>query len=103
MTRSTDPSNSSRKCEIGHSSRPRHPLKLPPVSTPDPNPRDFNSDALVNTCRQIRKLLVTAKPPTALRVVAPQIADALPLLQALVMGIEDLADRTRLLEIGRGR
>ena len=60
-------------------------------------PRDFNNDALIHTCRQIRGLL--AKPPTSLRLVAPQVADALPKVIALCMGIEDLADRVRLLEI----
>jgi hypothetical protein len=68
------------------------------VSTPDPQPRDTHSDALVNTCRQIRKLLGTSKPSPALRIAAPKVADALPLLQALVLGIEDLADRQTVIE-----
>jgi hypothetical protein len=55
-------------------------------------------DALVYTCRQIRKLLGSAKPSPALRIAAPHVADALPLVQALVLGIEDLADRTTLIE-----
>jgi hypothetical protein len=59
-----------------------------------------NNDALVNTCRQIRKLLGSAKPSPALRVVSPQVAEALPLVQALILGIEDLADRTTQLEAG---
>jgi hypothetical protein len=71
------------------------------VSTPDPKPRDINNDALVNTCRQIRQLLGSVKPSPALRIVSPHIAAALPLVQALILGIEDLADRTRLLELGR--
>lgn len=60
-------------------------------------PRDINNDALIHTCRQIRGLL--AKPPVSLRLVAPQVADALPKVIALCLGIEDLADRVRLLEI----
>ncbi len=68
------------------------------MSTPDPRPRESNGDALVNTCRQIRKLLGSAKPSPALRIAAPNVADALPLVQALVLGIEDLADRQTLIE-----
>jgi len=68
------------------------------VSTPDPKPRDAHTDALVNTCRQIRKLLGSAKPSPALRIAAPHLAEALPMVQALLLGIEDLADRTWLIE-----
>ena len=55
-------------------------------------------DALVDTCRKIRKLLGAAKPSPALRVVSPQVADALPLVAALILGVEDLADRQTLIE-----
>lgn len=65
------------------------------MSIPDPIRAD---DALVNTCRQIRKLLGSAKPSPALRIAAPHVADALPLVQALVLGLEDLADRQTLIE-----
>jgi len=68
------------------------------VSTPQPTRDRSNDDPLVNTCRQIRKLLGSAKPSPALRIAAPQVADALPLVQALVLGIEDLADRQTLIE-----
>ena len=64
------------------------------MSTPDP----IRDDPLVNTCRQIRKLLGSAKPSPALRIAAPHVAEALPLVQALVLGIEDLADRQTLIE-----
>ena len=65
------------------------------VSTPAPiGP----NDALVHTCRQIRKLLGSAKPSPALRIAAPHVADALPLVSALILGIEDLADRQTLIE-----
>jgi hypothetical protein len=67
-----------------------------PVSTPAP--RDFTNDALVNTCREIRKALAK-QPPHSLRVIAPQVVEVLPKVQALCLGIEDLADRVRLLEI----
>lgn len=68
------------------------------MSTPDPKPLETNSDALVHTCRQIRKLLGNAKPSPSLRIVAPHLADALPLVAALLLGIEDLADRQTLIE-----
>lgn len=69
------------------------------VSTPDPKiPVETNSDALVHTCRQVRKLLGSAKPSPALRIAAPHVAEALPLVAALVLGIEDLADRQTLIE-----
>lgn len=60
--------------------------------------RSPEPDPLVNTCRQIRKLLGSAKPSAALRIAAPHVADALPLVAALVLGIEDLADRQTLME-----
>lgn len=68
------------------------------MSTPEPQRDRSNDDALVNTCRQIRKLLGSAKPSPALRIAAPNVAAALPLVQALVLGIEDLADRQTLIE-----
>lgn len=56
------------------------------------------TDALVTTCREISKLLGQAKPSPALRIAAPQIAEALPLVKALVLGLEDLVDRVALIE-----
>jgi hypothetical protein len=56
------------------------------------------ADALVNTCREISKLLGQAKAPPALRMAAPQLAEALPLVKALVLGLEDLVDRVALIE-----
>ena len=61
------------------------------------DPQNAN-DALVITCRQISKLLGQAKPSAALRVVSPQLAEALPLVKALVLGLEDLVDRVALVE-----
>ena len=58
------------------------------------------TDALVTTCREISKLLGQAKPSPALRIAAPQIAEALPLVKALVLGLEDLVDRVALIEAG---
>lgn len=60
--------------------------------------RQVNTDALVLTCREISKLLGQAKPSPALRIAAPQIAEALPLVKALVLGLEDLVDRFALIE-----
>ncbi len=64
-----------------------------PVST-DPQ----ITDALVTTCRAVSKLLAQTKPSPALRVVSPQLAEALPLVKALVLGLEDLVDRVALIE-----
>jgi len=56
------------------------------------------NEALVNTCREISKLLGQAKASPALRMAAPQLAEAVPLVKALVLGLEDLVDRVALIE-----
>lgn len=43
-------------------------------------------------------MLAQAKPSPALRVVSPHLAEALPLVKALVLGLEDLVDRVALIE-----
>lgn len=68
------------------------------MSTPHPTRETNNDDPLVHTCRKIRALLGTAKPSPALRIVSPHVAEALPLVTALLLGVEDLADRQTLIE-----
>jgi hypothetical protein len=67
-----------------------------PVSNESQKP--VTTDALVNTCREISKLLGQAKASPALRIAAPQLAEALPLVKALVLGVEHLANRVALIE-----
>lgn len=50
------------------------------------------------TCRALSRLLGTVKPSPVLRAAAPGLHDALPLVKALVLGVEDLVDRVTLIE-----
>jgi hypothetical protein len=66
------------------------------------NPQNDHADTepLVATCRQLSRLLAQVKPSAALRIAAPALHEALPLVKALVLGLEDLVDRVALIEAG---
>jgi len=53
---------------------------------------------MVATCRQLSRLLGQVKPSPTLRTFAPGLLEALPLVKALVLGLEDLVDRVALIE-----
>jgi len=57
---------------------------------------------LPTTCRILRQIL-GLKPTPAMRVAAPELVAALPVLRELVDGVEDLADRVVMLESSRER
>jgi hypothetical protein len=61
---------------------------------------DVGLEPLVNTCRELSKLLGTVKATPALRIAAPGLIQAVPLVKALVLGLEDLVDRVALIEAG---
>ena len=50
------------------------------------------------TCRQLSRLLGQVRPSPTLRAIAPGLLEALPLVKALVLGLEDLVDRVALIE-----
>lgn len=50
------------------------------------------------TCRELSRLLGTVRPSPTLRTFAPGLLEALPLVKALVLGVEDLVDRVALIE-----
>lgn len=64
------------------------------------HPHNVGLEPLVVTCREISRLLAQVKPSPTLRTFAPGLVDAIPLLKALALGIEDLADRVTLIEAG---
>lgn len=73
------------------------------MSTDPQNRPRASLEPLVHTCREISKLLGQTRPSPALRLGAPQLVEALPLVKALVLGVEDLVDRVTLIEAQQQR